>query len=102
MPDLTPDQANTFIDTFIEKTLACVKTVEELEDKIEEVNRRIDKAKSEKTGPAFVKAVITIAANDTGPVQLKLTYRQPRLTVGISKPWKTRYHLAALAIGSVP
>ena len=81
MPDLTPDQANTFTDTFIEKTLACVKTVGELEDKIEEVNRRIDKAKSEKTGSAFVKAVITIAANDTGPVQLKLTYRQPRLTV---------------------
>ena len=83
MPDLTPDQANTFTDTFIEKTLACVKTVGELEDKIGGVNRRIDKAKSEKTGSAFVKAVITIAANDTGPgpVQLKLTYRQPRLTV---------------------
>ena len=81
MPDLTPDQASTFIDTFIEKTLACAKTVEELDDKIEEFNRRIDKVKSEKTCSAFVKAVITIIANDAGPVQLRLTYRQPLFTI---------------------
>ena len=75
-PDLTPDQANTFADTLFEKTLACAETVKALEDKIEEIKRKIDKAEAEKAGSAFVKAVITIVANDDGPVHLKLTYRQ--------------------------
>ena len=80
-PDLTPDQANTFADTLFEKALVCAKTVKALDDKIIEIERRISKAESEKAGSAFVKAVITIVANDDGPVRLKLTYRQPRITV---------------------
>ena len=80
MPDLTPDQANSFVDTLFEKTLACAETVKALDDKIEEVKRRIDKVESEKAGSAFVKAVITVVANDDGPVQLKLTYRRSQFT----------------------
>ena len=83
-PDLNPDQANTFVDTLFEKTLACAETVKALDDKIEEVKRKIDKAQSEKAGSAFVKAVITIIANEDGPVQLKLTYRQSQPTAYLS------------------
>ena len=75
-PDLNPDQANAFVETLFEKTLACAKAVKALDEEIEEIKRKIDKAESEKAGSAFVKAVITIVANDDGPVQLKLTYRQ--------------------------
>ncbi|KAF9651185.1 hypothetical protein BDM02DRAFT_3259188 [Thelephora ganbajun] len=74
-PDLTPDQASSFADALYEKTLACAEIVKALDDKIAEIRRRIDKAESERAGSAFVKAVITIVANDDGPVQLKLTYR---------------------------
>jgi len=83
-PDLTPDQAGTFADTLFEKTLACAETVKALNDKIEGIKRKIDKAESEKAGSAFVKAVITIVANDDGPVQLKLTYRQSQPATSIS------------------
>ena len=73
--DITPDQASAFADTLFEKTLACAETVRELDDKIAEVKRKISKAESERSGSAFVKAVITIVANADGPAQLKLTYR---------------------------
>ena len=74
-PDITPDQANSFADTLFEKTLACAETVAALDDKIKEIEQRINKTESEKAGSAFVKAVITLVANDDGPVQLTLTYR---------------------------
>lgn len=74
--DITPDQANTFADTLLQKTLDCAEVVASLDDKIEKIGRKINKAESEKAGSAFVKAVIIITANDDGPVQLKLTYRQ--------------------------
>ena len=83
-PDLTPDQANAFADTLFEKTLTCAKTVKALGDEIEEIKRKINKAKSEKAGSAFVKAVITVVANDDGPAQLKLTYRQSQFTTYLS------------------
>lgn len=82
-PDLTPDQANAFTDTLFEKTLACAESVKALDDKITEVKRRINKAESERAGSALVKAVITVVANDDGPVQLTLTYRQSRLTIHV-------------------
>ena len=76
MPEITPDQANTFAHTLFKKTLACAQVVAALDDKIKEVERKINKAESEKAGSTFVKAVITIVANDDGPAQLKLAYRQ--------------------------
>ena len=76
MPEITPDQANAFANTLFKKTLACAQVVAVLDDKIKEVERKINKAESGKAGSAFVKAVITIVANDSGPVQLKLAYRQ--------------------------
>ena len=97
MPDLTPDQANAFADTLFEKTLAYAETVKALDDKIADIKRRISKTESERAGSAFVKAVITIIANDDGPVQLKLTYRRSQSTIylpfvcsPIFKVWATR------------
>jgi hypothetical protein len=80
-PDLTPDQASAFAETLFEKTLACAETVKGLEAEIEEIRRKISKTAAEKAGTATVKAVITIVANDDGPVQLKLTYRQSQSTL---------------------
>ena len=70
-PDLTPDQASTFVETLIEKTLVCAEAVQALDGKITEIKRKISKAESERAGSATVKAVITIVANSDGPVQLK-------------------------------
>lgn len=96
-PDLTPDQANAFADTLFEKTLTYAKAVKALDDEITDIKRRISKAKSERAGSAFVKAVITIIANDDGPVQLKLTYRRSQSTTylpfarsSIYKVWAMR------------
>ena len=80
-PDLTPDQANTFVDTLFEKTLVCAGTVKALGDKIAEVKRKIHKAESERAGSALVKAIITIVANSDGPAQLRLTYRRSQLII---------------------
>ena len=83
-PDVTPDQAGLFANTLFEKTLACAEIVRALDDEIAKIKRKIDQAESEKVGSAFVKAVITIVANDDGPVQLKLTYRQSQFTTCLS------------------
>ena len=85
-PNVTPDQANTFVNTLFEKTLACAETVKALDDEIAGIKRKIDKAESEKAGSAFVKAVITIVADDDGPARLKLTYRQSQFTTYPSFP----------------
>lgn len=78
--EITPEQANTFVNSLFEKTLAYTKAVKALDDEIAEIKRKISKAESERAGSAFVKAVITIVANSDGPVQLKLTYRQSQFT----------------------
>ena len=83
-PNVTPDRANTFASTLFEKTLACAETVKKLDDEIVEIKRRIDKVESEKAGSAFVKAVLTIVADDDGPVQLKLTYRRSHFITYLS------------------
>ena len=83
-PNVIPDQANAFAETLFKKTLACGETLKVLDDEIADIKRKIDKAESEKAGSAFVKAVITIFANDDGPVQLKLTYRQSQFTTHLS------------------
>lgn len=80
-PDLTPDQANAFVDTLFQKTLVCAETVKKLDDEIEEISRKIKKAISERLGSTLVKAVITIVASSDGPVNLKLTYRRSHFII---------------------
>jgi len=76
MPGLIPDSANTFSDTLLEKTLANATAVWELDAKITELNRQINKLRGAKSGTADTRAVVTIVAGEAGPAQLRLTYRE--------------------------
>jgi len=75
-PDLTPDQARTFSDTLFAKTLACAETVRDLDERIALLNQRVNKIQNSKAGTSFTKATITILADEGGPVQLRLIYRE--------------------------
>ena len=76
MSDLTPDSANTFSDTLFEKTLINATAVRELNAKLAELCRKINKLKGAKAGTADTRAVVTIVADEAGPTQLRLTYRE--------------------------
>jgi len=76
MPDLTPDSANAFSDTLFKKTLSNATAIRELDAKITELNRQINKLKGTKSGTADTRAVVTIVADEAGPTQLRLTYRE--------------------------
>ncbi|KAF9783017.1 hypothetical protein BJ322DRAFT_1009242 [Thelephora terrestris] len=95
-PNLTPVDANAFVDTLFEKTLACAEIVRTLDDKVAEVKRKISKAESERAGSASVKAVITIVSDDDGPAELKLTYRVADAS------WSPLYDLHATSEGGKP
>jgi len=75
-PDLTPDQAGTFSDTLFNKILACAETVRDIDEKIGRLNQKINNLQNSKYGAASTKAVITILANEDGPAQLRLIYRE--------------------------
>jgi len=76
MPGLTPDNATSFSSTLFEKTLSNATAVRELDAKITELDRQIEKLEDAKSGTADVRAVVTIVADDAGPAQLRLTYRE--------------------------
>ena len=73
--DLTPDQARTFSDTLFDKIIACAETVRDIDEKILQLNLKINKIQNARFGALFTRAVITIVADEDGPVQLRLTYR---------------------------
>ena len=75
-PDLTPDQAKTFSDTLFDKVIACAETARDIDEKIRRLNQKISKIQSIKYGGASTKAVITILADEDGPAQLRLIYRE--------------------------
>lgn len=74
--EISPDQAITFADTLSDKILACGEAVRELNEQITRLNQKIDKLRSSKSGKANTKATITILANEDGPGQLRLIYRE--------------------------
>ena len=76
MPDLTPDSANAFSDTLFEKTLANTAAIRELDAKLIELSRKINKLVAAKTSTTDTRAVVTIVADEAGPAQLRLTYRE--------------------------
>ena len=75
-PRLTPDQANAFSDTLYDKILACAETVRDLDEQITQLNQKINQMQSSKVGAAYTKAMITILADEDGPVKLRLIYRE--------------------------
>ena len=88
--DVTPDQANTFSDTLFDKVLVCAEAVRDIDEKVRRLNQKINKIQTSKQGSASTKAVITILANEDGPAQLKLTYREGYGT-GLKKVILTSY-----------
>jgi len=76
MSDLTPDSANAFSDTLFEKTLSNATAVRELDAKVTELGRKINKFKGTKSGTANTRAIVTVVAGEAGPAQLRLTYRE--------------------------
>lgn len=76
MPDLKPDGANHLADKLFEKTLTNATIVRELDAKITELGRRINKLEAANVNSANARAVITILADEAGPAQLRLTYRE--------------------------
>jgi len=77
LQDITLDSANAFSDALLKKTLSSATAVRELDAKITEFKRQIDKLTSTKSGTADTRAVVTIVAGEAGPAQLRLTYREP-------------------------
>jgi hypothetical protein len=75
-PDLTPDQAKTFSDTLFDKILACAETVRDIDERSKRLHQKINKLQYSKVGEAFTKAIITILADEDGPAQLRLIYRE--------------------------
>ena len=78
-PNITPENAGSFSDVLFEKIISNSAAVRDLDEKITQLTRQISRLGSARTGSAHVKAVVTIVANEAGPVQLKLTYREFRV-----------------------
>ena len=76
MSDLTPDSANAFSEALFKKTLSNATAVRELNVKLAELGRKINRLKRAKAGTADARAVVTIVADEVGPTQLRLTYRE--------------------------
>ena len=76
MPDLTPNSASSFSDILFEKTLSNATAVRELDAKVIELERQISKLVCAKVGEVDVRAAVTVVADEAGPAQLRLTYRE--------------------------
>ena len=76
MPDLAPDSVNLFSDTLFEKTLSSATALRELDAKVVELERQINKLEGFRSGEADMRAVVTVVADETGPAQFRLTYRE--------------------------
>ena len=112
-PDLTPDQARTFSDTLFDKTLACAETLRDLDERITRLNQKMNKTRNSKAGAALTRAIITILADEDGPVRLRLIYREECvvelknpahfLRIGVlSARWDPLYDLYATSEGGKP
>lgn len=75
--DVTPDDATTFASQLVTKTIENKRAIKELEGKIEVLSRWIERTQQEKQGTAQSKASVTIVAEEDGPVELHVSYREP-------------------------
>jgi len=75
--NVTPDDATTFASQLVKKTIENKRAIKELEGKIEVLSRWIERTQQEKKGTAHSKASVTIVAEEDGPVELHVSYREP-------------------------
>lgn len=75
--NVTPDDATTFASQLVKKTIENKRAIKDLEDKIEVLSRWIERTQQEKQGTAQSKATVTIVAEEDGPVELHVSYREP-------------------------
>jgi hypothetical protein len=77
--DVTPDDATAFASQLVKKTIENKQAIKNLEGKIEVLSRWIDRTKQEKQGTAQSKASVTIVAEEDGPVELHVSYRERQI-----------------------
>jgi len=75
--EVTPDDATAFASQLVKKTIDNKRAIKELEGKIEVLSRWIERTQQEKQGTAQSKASVTIVAEEDGPAELHVSYREP-------------------------
>ncbi|KDQ59015.1 hypothetical protein JAAARDRAFT_192573, partial [Jaapia argillacea MUCL 33604] len=96
---VTPDTMTTFLDNFILRGRKNLQAVSELEEKIVEVDRQIEKVREKTTttkGERNGKVAIVITVEDDGQVELKLTY------IVWNASWEPTYDLHATTENGKP
>ena len=74
--NVAPDDAAAFASQLVTKTIENKKAIKDLEAQIEVLSRWIERTQQEKQGTAQSKASVTIVAEEDGPVELHVSYRE--------------------------
>lgn len=75
--NVAPDDATAFASQLVKKTIENKQAIKDLEGKIEVLSRWVERTQQEKQGTAQSKATVTIVAEEDGPVELHVSYREP-------------------------
>jgi hypothetical protein len=81
---VSPENAASFLDGFVERANKNLIASAELEEAIVEIDSEIKKEKdreSKKKGLAYTEVTVVVVADRDGPVELKLTYSARHLTL---------------------
>ena len=81
--NVTPDDATAFASQLVKKTIENKQAIKDLEAKIEVLSRWIERTQEEKQGTAQSKASVTIVAEEDGPVELHVSYRESYARSGL-------------------
>jgi len=73
---VAPEDATAFASQLVTKTIENKRAIKELEAQIEVLSRWIERTEQEKQGTAQSKASVTIVAEEDGPVELHVSYRE--------------------------
>lgn len=74
--NVTPEDATAFASQLVKRTIENKQAIRDLEAKIEVQSRWIERTQQEKQGTAQSKASVTIVAEEDGPVELHVSYRE--------------------------
>ena len=82
--NVAPDDAAAFASQLVTKTIENKKAIKDLEAKIEVLSRWIERIQQEKQGTSQSKASVTIVAEEDGPVELHVSYRESHTSFAFS------------------